>query len=318
MKRKPAIVTAISIFVVVVVSGWLHRFWLFDSYQLLFYEPTSEISLLADKSGMSDYGRRLFYAAQPELLTEAEFDRECNFSEIGIVLGCYKGADIFILDVQEDELEPVESVTAAHEMLHVVYARISIDEERELERLLERQFELIDNQRILDTIDGYRDDPGADLYNEMHSIFGTEVAQLIPELETHYDEFFSDRGLVVAESNTYEAVFLELEAEIERYDTRLAELSAQIDTLETQTVALANRIDSERARLQLLLEQSLFEEYNDDVEAFNALVNTYNANVAEIERLVDAYNDVVAKRNQNVAAKNNLINSLDSNVQPIE
>ena len=318
MKRNLAKLLPVFVVLVLLVAGWMHRYWLFDSYRLLSFQPSDQITELADRAGLSEHGRRLFYAARPELLLEESFDQQCEFADLGLVLGCYRGADIFILDVTEAQLEPVEPVTAAHEMLHVVYARLNGDEESELESLLEAQLEQVTNQRILSEIKGYRNDPAADLYNEMHSIFGTELDDLIPELEAHYAEFFEDRSLVLAESAAYEKVFNELEAEIASYDQQLDELGRRIDNLETSIVALSGQISAERIRLGQLLQNNQTAQYNASVSGFNALVVDHNSKVELVQALVDEFNSIVAERNANVAAKNDLIKSLDSNVQTIE
>ena len=318
MKKRILRASPVLVMLVLVTVGWFHRFWLFDTYRSYFYEPSATVEQLANRSGMSEHGRRLFYGGQPELLSGESFSQECQFADLGLVLGCYKSADIFILDVDEDELEPVEPVTAAHEMLHVHYARISIDEERQLEELLDRQLELVTNQRVLDEIDGYKKDPNADLYNEMHSIFGTELAELIPELEEHYAQFFDDRSLVVAESDTYEAVFIALEDQIEEFDAQLASLGERIDTLESEIDNLNGQITSDRARLQSLLDSNQIEQYNASVPGFNSLVNSHNSKVEQVKTLIAQFNEIVEERNDNVAAKNNLIKSLDSDLQTIE
>jgi hypothetical protein len=234
------------------------------------------------------------------------------------VLGCYRSADIFILDVVEDQLEPVESVTAAHEMLHVVYARLNDDEKSRLAVLLDAQFAVVANNRILDEIDGYRQDPNSDLYNEMHSIFGTELNTLIPELQDHYQDYFSDRSKVIAESDAYELVFAELEAEIEGYDSQLAILEVQIIDLENEIDDLSQQIVNGRETLSRLEAQQEIAQYNQYVPVFNSIVNLHNAQVGVLEKAIADYNEIVKVRNDNVGAKNNLINSLDSSVQTIQ
>ncbi len=316
--RKLVRFLPIFLFIGILVSGWLHRYWLFDTYRLIFYEPSARIEELAERSGMSDEGTRLFYAAQPQLLLEEEFDEQCQFAELGLVLGCYRSADIYILDVTEDQLEPVEPVTAAHEMLHVVFGRLNEGEEDRMQDLLEEQFDQVTNPRIVEEVDGYRSDPDADLYNEMHSIFGTELGPLIPELEDHYSTYFDDRSLVLAESSAYEKVFQELEQEITAFDSQLKTLGEQIDKLEKDIESLSGRITSERARLESLLASNSVSAYNAAVPGFNALVSSHNSKVESVKDKIDTYNEIVAKRNANVAAKNNLIKSLDSSVEAIE
>lgn len=318
MLKKLLKFSPIVILVAILATGWFHRYWLFDTYRLALYEPSQTIEELADRAGMSDYGERLFFAAQPQLLLEEEFDQNCEFAELGLVLGCYRSADIFILDVTEDQLEPVEPVTAGHEMLHVVFARMNPNEEDEIKILLDKQLEKVTNNRILEEIDGYRDDPDADLYNEMHSIFGTELTSLIPELEEHYSEYFSDRSLILQESAAYEKVFRALEKEIDNLDAQLSTLAAQIENREVELDSLSAQIDTQRSQLDSYDRNNQISQYNALVPGFNNLVNSHNAKVTKLKELIDRYNVIVEVRNENVAAKNNLIKSLDSSVQAIE
>ncbi len=318
MKSKLLTILPVFLFVSILTVGWIHRFWLFDTYRILVFDPDPRISQLVDRSGMSSEGERLFLAAQPELLLEDEFDAQCQFAELGLVLGCYRSANIYILDVTEDQLEPVEPVTAGHEMLHVVYSRMNDDEIELIHELLDEQFELVENQRVLEEIEGYKNDPDADLYNEMHSIFATELVELTPELEAHYARYFEDRSLVLAESAAYEEVFIKLEAQIEGYDAELARIGQEIDALEAEVQDLNQEIVNERARLESLLANNQVNEYNAAVPGFNALVNLHNARVESVKAKIIEYNDIVAERNENVAAKNNLIKSLDSSVETIE
>lgn len=304
--------------VIGLMAGWSHRYWLFDTYRLASYDAPGEIISLSEESGMSRYANRLFLAAKPALLPEQEFDQKCVFGELGLVLGCYNGADIYVLDVTEEELEPVEVVTAAHEMLHVVYSRLNTDEINQLKRHLDRQLELIDNKRVLSEIDGYRKDSNSDIYNEMHSIFGTEIGELIPELESHYAKFFDDRSLVLEKSQAYEQVFVELEEEISAYDRQLAGLGRQIDSLELEATISASQIDSQKNRLSQYEQSGDLDLYNQLVPSYNALVIKHNSTVEKLKSLISEYNSLVELRNQNTAARNNLIKSLDSDIEAVD
>jgi chromosome segregation ATPase len=65
--------------------------------------------------------------------------------------------------------------------------------------------------------------------NELHSILGTEVADLSPALEQHYRAYFSDRQKVVALFDNYSAVFTKLQTESQQLVTRMNDLSASIE-----------------------------------------------------------------------------------------
>jgi chromosome segregation ATPase len=86
--------------------------------------------------------------------------------------------------------------------------------------------------------------------NELHSIFGTEVASLSPELEAHYAKFFSDRSKVVDLNASFEAVF----DQIHEQETSLA----------AQVTAAGDAIDRESAS------------YSADSDALSADVDDFN------------------------------------------
>lgn len=314
--------TLFQIVSIVVVLGagvliWLNQYMITDAIRLAFYQPPSEIEQLADDAGLSEYGRRLFYVSTPELLQEAQFDNLCVFGELGLVLGCYDGRDIYILDVQEDRLEPVEPVTAAHEMLHVAYARLSQSERDNLASLFQQQADAGTSERIEEEIASYRNDPNTDLNNEIHSIYGTEYADLIPALEEYYAQYFDDRQKVLANSAEYEKVFEDIRQIIDDYDQQLATIKQRIDALEAEIMSLADQINRGRADLESLRSSGQIDAYNQRVPGFNATVQTHNSKINEVKSLVAQYNQIVAARNENVFEQNDLIKSLDSDLETI-
>ena len=100
--------------------------------------------------------------------------------------------------------------------------------------------------------------------NELHSILGTEFRTLTPALETHYAQFFVNRGAVVAQSEAWESVFTELKANIRLTEVQIKNLRAQM-------------ADDERRRD--------IRAYNEKVPRVNALVRQYNEAVQQYNRL---------------------------------
>ncbi len=297
---------------------WLNMYLITDQIKLAFYSPSDIVESLATNSGMSDYGRRLFYVSDPQVMMEAQFDERCVFGELGLVLGCYDGANIYILDVQEDRLEPVEPVTAAHEMLHAAYARLSDEKIRELKTLLDKQSSESTSARIEEEIASYKNDPNTDIYNEMHSLYGSEYGDLIPELEEYYKQYFSDRSIVLKRSKQYEQVFEQLKAKIDAYDLQLKKIKTTIEQDEATVTSLGEQIDDQRATMRRLEASNQIDEYNAMVPGFNALVEQHNDLIMKIRQDIKNYNDIVLERNENVFEQNDLIKSLDSDLVPIK
>ncbi|MDX1765754.1 MAG: hypothetical protein R3313_02255 [Candidatus Saccharimonadales bacterium] len=288
-----------------------------DWYALRNYDPPEQIAKLADDTGMSDYGRRLFYISQPELNDQSSFNDNCQFPERTIVLGCYAAQRIYIYDVNNDQVDGIEEVTAAHEMLHAAYERLSTRERDRINDLLEQTFLELNDQRLNETIAEYEDADPSSVPNELHSILATEHRDLPAELEKHYSQFFNDRQKVVEISEAYEKVFEDLEAKIEKYDKQLEDLKLQITNLEFALETQSRNIENESNRLDSLLNNNQIAAYNAAVPSYNLQVNEYNSQIDDYQTLVDRHNDIVEKRNDIALEQNELVQSLDSKFMPI-
>lgn len=193
------------------------------------YEPDAVIAGHVERLQLTDHGRFLYYASQPVVSTAASFASACPKDEdeqqFGI-LGCYVPADkaIFLFDVTDERLDGAEEVVAAHEMLHAAWDRMGPDERDELSTLLEVEYEkLSGNTKFSERMAFYaRTEPGQRA-NELHSIIGTEVGEVSPELEEYYSRYFVDRSIVTGLYESSHAVFVELQA---RADALVAEMDA--------------------------------------------------------------------------------------------
>ena len=290
-----------------------------DWWALRDYAPPESVSALAADVAMTDSARRIFYVNHPRLLDEVQTFREaCPVSEQSIVLGCYHSGQrgIFIYEVQTNQLHGVEQVTAAHEMLHAVYERLGDDERERLNRLLTDYYENeLTDERVQDTIKQYQKNQSDHLLDEMHSIFGTELAELPAELEQHYSRYFSDRPKVVAFSEGYEDEFTNRVKQINEMDGRLATLKQQIDSLEASLSAQAAEIDRDRSSLDSLRDSGNISAYNGALPSFNAKVNSYNAGVRNVEVYISQYNRLVEDRNELAAELRGLNDAIDTRLE---
>lgn len=164
----------------VAIGDW----WFFRSY-----EPSAEVKKLADDAGMSDYGRKLFYRLDPQFVDRREINDKCGSD----ALGCTVGRNIYILNDFTSKQYNRSVVTAAHEMLHVGYSRISKDALEGLKSALDEQIDLSDP----DLVQKFKGFEAEDYYNEGHSYLGTEEPSLTDELQTYYEQYFSDRSKVL-------------------------------------------------------------------------------------------------------------------------
>ncbi|MES2970861.1 MAG: hypothetical protein V4702_00895 [Patescibacteria group bacterium] len=310
--RKITKIAALILLLAAPLVIWTQRWNIYDFWRLRDYEPPAAIAQLATDTTLNDRARRLFYVYHPELKDKSTFSDSCNSSERTIVLGCYvSGAGIYLFDVTDQRLNGIVQVTAAHETLHAAYDRLSGSEKQRINKLVDEAFAKVSSQRIRDTVEDYRKN-GADIANELHSIMGTEVRELPPELEDYYKQFFTSRLKVVEYSEKYEKAFTERKQKIEAYDAQLDSIKKQIENLEAELNDRENDIQAERSRLDGLLNVKDFERYNAGVNGFNAQVNAYNGVVGRIRALIDQHNRLVAERNAIAEEEGELVKAIDS------
>jgi hypothetical protein len=161
-----------------------------DWWTLRSYQPSTQVSQLATNAGFNNEGRRLFYISNPQFVSQADLDQTCSPEN----LGCIKpNGQIFLLQVSPVESQDDLVVTAAHEMLHQAYRRLSNTEKATLAKLSEAYLASSDNDSLKTEMAGITDpDERAD---ELHSILGSEILDLPSGLIEHYDRYFSDRSL---------------------------------------------------------------------------------------------------------------------------
>src|SRR5439155_7694071 len=126
-----------------------------------------------------------------------------------VVLGCYKTTtgEIFVFDVTRPELAPMVEVTAAHEMLHAAYSRLTETERVAVDQATASYFATTSSTHLKDEVALYdRIEPGRRA-EELHSLVGTEIGELPPALVTYFSRYFRDRQPVVAHYAAYVAVF---------------------------------------------------------------------------------------------------------------
>ena len=291
---------------------WTQRWDIYDYWRLRNYEAPAVVSQLALDTAMSDSARRLFYVYHPELKDKNSFSQSCNSSERTIVLGCYiSGNGIYLFSVNDERLNGIMQVTAAHEVLHAAYERLSGGEKERTDQMIQTAYAAVKNQRIHDTIEDYRKN-GANIPNELHSILGTEVRDLPLELEDYYKRYFINRLKIVEYSEKYEQAFTERKQKIADYDHQLENLKQQIEALESDLEMREQTLQNERKRLDALLSAKNFDTYNAGVAGFNAQVGAYNSLVGRIRGLIDQHNRLVAERNSIAEEEGELIKAIDS------
>ena len=309
---------AVAALVVCLAAGWLilNRQLLVDRWQLRHYQPPTEVAALATRLDLTDYAQRLFYLKDPQLQTAWHFNRVCPERESSsLVLGCYNGQQIHIFMVDDPRLDGVEEVTAAHEILHVAYERLSGRDKANLKIWLSAVKEGLTNQRIKKAIELYANLPQDQLYNELHSIFATEIRGLPDWLEDYYSRYFNQRLKIVALSETYDATFNQLSERVDELDAQLRRQAEAIEQTQTSLDHQLELINNQRAYLSQLLESGEVGLYNASIDGFNHQINDYFNDSTQLQAKIDDYNQLVEERNAISLEQNDLSQSLNSRHQ---
>lgn len=290
---------------------------IYDWLILRNYTPSSEIAALSERTAMSPLGQKLFYVYDPQLMSKDRFINACTLGEQSIVLGCYDGTGIYLYDISDIRLDGVEEVTSAHEMLHAAYARLSSKDREMVDKLTSQVIESSSNERIKDLVESYRLREPTSVFNEMHSIVGTEMREIPAELEEYYSRYFLNRLSVVEYSEKYEAVFVSLQVEVDRIDADLLLRKSEKDSLEASLELHYDELQAWENRLDAYKANNQNTQYNSEVDDFNRSINSYNVKLQKIRELIEEYNQKVVERNNLALQQNQLIQSLDSRAKDL-
>ena len=309
------VIFAISL-ALIAFSTWLflNRQYVIDTLTIWSYEPTAAVQAVNSRAALTDKGAFYFYATQPVLAEQDEFNTGCPRQEVGNpILGCYTGdGRIYIYNITNEQLDGMEEVTAVHEMLHAVWARMSDTEREGMTSRLMSAYGEITNSDLADRMAYYeRTEPGQ-IANELHSILGTEFTSLSPELEAHYAQYF-DRATVLSLFASYNSVY---EALYERADTLYAQMEAlgtaieqRLGSYTQQSAQLSADIATFNARAtsggfssmsQFYAERAVLVGRTDQLEAervaINADIASYNDMQGEYEQIagqIELLNDSI-------------------------
>ncbi len=168
---------------------------IFDKLHLLRYQPSQAVSDLADDAGMNEKGKILFYRFSPQITSKEDLQNRCK--QAAHPVGCVSGNTIYILEPENAVDEQEIIVTAAHEMLHVAYSRLSNSEKELLTEEFSSSLSTAESDIVSD-IEAYRDQDEEIIQDETHSIIGSQAEQISIKLETYYQAYFADRQKAVS------------------------------------------------------------------------------------------------------------------------
>jgi len=234
-----------------------------DLWNGLGYRPDETMKGIEADLELTGTGRRVFAAAQPVVEGATAFNGHCGeHSDEVSVLGCYTDGRIYIYQITDEQLELANQVTAAHELLHAVWERMSESEREEVTTWLE-EVKSENAEWFKTELETYGTE---DEIEEIYTRAGTKLAELPEGLERHYAKYFKNRARIVEMYKTYEAPFAELRGEIERLYTEIEQVGAEI---ESERAAYEQAVDALDA----------------EIDRFNACADTVNCfTEAEFER----------------------------------
>jgi hypothetical protein len=319
--RHIGLAVVLAIWLVLVALFILNSQRISDWWRLRGYVPPVAVAQLANEDTMTSYTRHLFYLNRPQLLSSVtSFRAHCPEDENTIVLGCYHPGQngIFIYAVTDPTLSGVQQVTAAHEVLHAAYARLTSSARAQLNAELVNYYKHgLNNPLVKAEVQLYQKTEPGSVMDEMSCTFGTEIATLPPSLNAYYSQYFTDRQAIVAYEQKYQAAFSSRQAIVMQDDAQLANLKSQIDTMEVQMKSSLTNLNSQLNNLVSLRTAQNIPAYNAGVPGYNSDIDAYNANVQTVETLVNQYNQLVAVRNQVAGQVTTLASDLDTRITPV-
>jgi predicted nucleic acid-binding Zn-ribbon protein len=291
-----------------------------DWWVLRSYSPSGDIVALTNNTTMTDLGKRLFYINRPALENSAEFNKHCAENvEKTAVLGCYHGdrGGIFIYDVTDTRLYGVEQVTAAHEMLHQAYDRLSNEDRKAVDALLSDYYATVKDKEMLSKMAAYqKSEPGA-FSSEEFSVFGSEVPALPGKLETYYKKYFGDRGKVVSYAQAYQAEFTRRKELADNLESQLSSLKPRIERMENDLTNRQKTLNDLERTIEKDQASHDVSGYREDVATYNNMATAYNADVDTLKSLIEQYNSMVGRLREIATEQTQLYKALDSRISNV-
>jgi hypothetical protein len=310
----------LCIIVCVVVAAILNRQYIIDKYNAWEFKPSPEIAQIANDVGLNENGRFYYFASRPELDFAKEFNGECRSREQGnAILGCYKNQRIYIYNVNDERLNGLKEVTAAHEMLHAAYERLSESDKKAVNTLLEKEYRKNSDAEFSKRMDYYKRNQPGEEYNELHSIIGTEFADISPQLEDYYKRYFNNRSQVVALHSKYSDKFKELKQGSASLRKELENLSISINNASLKYNKDISNLNSEINTFNSRAKNGDFSSQEDFLNERSYLIKStrkLEQDRANINRYIGQYESKRIEYNKLVDESNSMYKAMDSTLAP--
>ena len=322
MSKSSKIATFVALIIIagclIVSVFFADQIWflLRDTISNLSYSAPAEVNEIADEIKLTNRGKFIFGASTPVIESQTDFNRHCESHDIEIsTLGCYNSGKIYIYNITADELSGIKESTAAHELMHAVWARLTDSEQNKLASSILSVYN--DEKYHADfakQLEAYSED---EIVEELHSRLPTEIKNLPDALEKHYKDYFEDQDAVVDFYEKYREPFNKLENE-------LKDLSEELETLRTKLEGMQETYQKDSEQLSRAVD-----EFNNCASTTNCFASNYEFNTKraelsakqvalnnlyqELSTLVDDYNKKVDKYNNNLLRGEELDSMMNSN-----
>lgn len=287
------------------------------------YAPTEQMSRTIDLLQLTPKGERIFRATHPSVEGREVFNDSCERADLGDeghLLGCYSSGRIHLFEVKDERLDGVVEVTAAHELMHAVFERMSIRDREALAKRLMRHYRDVSSldEAFVERMNVYSHLSTTRFANELHSIYATEVRDLPAWLEDHYRAWFRDRSAVVDLFDAYHALFLQVRNDIEALE---GELTALIDWIERESARYSEAVNAFNADWDVFVARNAKYEFSANPDEFYHLRDQFDHRReileqwrVDIEDEVESYDAIVAQLEDLGKLTTDLNHHLDSSL----
>ncbi len=331
-----------SIILSLIIAGAGYAYWnrveLIDTWRAHKFSPSSELAAAVARTTMSAKAKKVFYASEPRIESTSRFNSYCGQHESSsATLGCFapknlcheplpKSIDrygcyeITLFKVQNDQLNGIVDVTAAHEMLHAVYARLDDSERQKVNRMLaQKGNELSKDDVFKKRMEVYQSLSLEERMDELHSIIGTEVSNLPNDLETYYRQYFVDRHAVTVLYSNYSEKFSVLQRKSEELAGILDSMATSINQRVTDYNNRVGQIKQQITRFNDRAVRGDFDSmtaFNNERSQLQAVTEEIKNEESAIRAAIANYEEVRAQYDSVALDLSKLNKSIDSSLAP--
>ena len=314
--KLPIIFCFISLFLIVALHNSQN---IVDYVSAATFRPSSELTDIVAKTGLNDRGSFYLYASQPKLESSSDFNSYCTRVEnVTSILGCYNKKRIYVYNVKDEKLDGVREVTIAHEALHAIYDRLSFSEKTKIDKLLESEYaKLKSDDDLSSRMAFYERNESGQFDNELHSVLGTEVDSISPELENYYKRYFSDRHKIIALNQKYLGVFKSLSESAEQINKQITVLANQITSETSEYNEAASNLSGQITDFNVRANNGGFltlAQFNNERAMLVAQINNLERQRTAINNNISSYDTLIKQYNSIATETTKLYNSLDSSL----